>query len=57
MNATDEWLIPTTYRITSNKRPGRLLNFLGFRGGRLFEGGVYFKISNWARNKRNTYLK
>ena len=26
------------YRNASNKRPGRLLNFSTFRGGRLFEG-------------------
>ena len=37
------------YRNASNKRPGRLLNFSTFRGafirgGRLKEGGVYYKF-------------
>ena len=40
-----------TYRITSNKRPGRLLNFSDYRRGvysrgRLKEGGIYCETYN-----------
>ena len=34
-----EVTLNVTYRISSNKRPGRLLNFGSFRGGAFIRGG------------------
>ena len=48
------------YRITSIKRPGRLLNFSIFRGGgRAFirEGRLFWKGGGGAFNRSNTVIE
>ena len=47
----------TRYRITSNKRPGRLLNFLDFRRGVYSREAFIEKSEKWHKKGRQKFIQ